>query len=257
MAQKKTGGTTIERTPLFDDVRKFHNVGGHYNIQGMLTSISTTPKNKLKNYVKAVTVRHPCERFISAFNYLSSEKANLGDQRWAIKHINNKTISEYVKSQEIIGFQDFKECAHLQLQHRYIYNKRICGVDTILCQEQWDEGINRLFRKVRQSVPEYLMADKENAAYTREGHALKLRHETCADLEVETRQTIERYYAMDYCLFNYQSQPPPPNEGVCVGSLKGKQDFTDKFSSCLPIVGRLRNNNFDTFFYSINVHARV
>ena len=160
----QTGGTTIERTPMFDDARKFHRVGGHHIISTMISG------SKSQNYIKAATIRHPCERFISAFKYLTSGKGNKGDRKWAENNIRNMTIDEYLINQNSMRFPDF-DWIHFQRQYKYIFHKRVCEVNTILCQEQWDEGINRLFRKIGQSVPDYLLsstsANEKNVMWVR------------------------------------------------------------------------------------------
>jgi len=226
----KTGGTTIERTPMFDDARKFHRVGGHYIISTMISG------SKSQNYIKAATIRHPCERFISAFKYLTSGKGNKGDRKWAENNIRNMTIDEYLINQNSMKFPDF-DWIHFQRQYKYIFHKRVCEVNTILCQEQWDEGINRLFRKIGQSVPDYLLSSTSaNEKNDERGHALKVHHESCAELKVETREILERYYAMDYCLFEYQSLPIQPNKGICIGKSKSQQDFTERYALCMTMV---------------------
>ena len=51
------------------------------------------------------------------------------------------------------------------------------------------------------------------------------------DLKESTRQSIERFYAMDYCLFNY-----PPLLGdepsQCVGSVLSKEEFQARYDAC-------------------------
>ena len=237
----KTGGTTIERSPLFDDTRERHATGGHHTIDAMMKDADV---RGIESYVKAAHIRHPCERFISAFNYLK-HGGNKGDQKWAAAHIGDMTIDEFVMSMDESGWKE-ATAAHFRPQFVYVFHKDgRNGVDTLLCQEHWDEGIRRLFDRVGEMVPSYLLhstsSEEKSTKEKNKSHALQLSHETCADLKQETRNALERRYAMDYCLFDYPSLPDP--QGTCVGISKTPKELTDKFPVCKTMVNVLLGLN--------------
>jgi len=221
----KTGGSTFEQSELFADAHDLanqgvrHGVGGHHSIWSMMID---EEERGLTDFKTAATVRHPCERFISAFRFVTSELCSQNEQILAKKLIGEKTIDEYVAYMEENEWNE-RMFVHLYEQHPFIMDEYLeeVQVDTILCEEHWKEGIERLESKIGIS----------NVLPKLNNHEKRNKHETCADLEPETRSAIERYYAMDYCLFEYQSLPE--KEGTCVGTNNNKETMTLKYKSCL------------------------
>lgn len=218
----KTGGTTIERSPLFDDVRAYrekgirNGTGGHHSVGLMMTDAE---ERGISHFQTAAHVRHPCERFISAFRYLTSDKCNDRDKAWSNENIGDMTIDEFVEMAEKKNWKPFQE-AHFRRQYPFVVDDGIFRVDHILCQEQWDEGMSRLYTNIGLEHGE-----------KKEEQKLKNPHETCAALKESTRQTLERFYAMDYCLFDYPSLlDDGPNQ--CSGSIFSKADFQARYDAC-------------------------
>ena len=232
----KTGGTTIERSSLFEDAHIFHTlgvrkmpVGGHDPI-GSLKAHSR--KYGTDEFVTAAHIRHPCERFISAFRYLKSNKCNKGDKRYAQKHIGDMTIDEFVSDSHEKGWRAFDDWPHFKKQFQFLVHQNIFDVDQILCQEQWNEGIERIHQIIGlDEVPSSLLS-----------HELINNHESCAALQPSTRKLLEAYYAMDYCLFEFD-RFPVGEEGECVGSKYTKQDFRVKFQACKEKIAELNKKN--------------
>lgn len=218
----KTGGTTIEKSPLFDDVRFYlrkgirPGTGGHSDIGSMMIDAE---ERGIAHFTTAAHVRHPCERFISAFRYLTSDKCNSGDKLWRDKNIGDMTIDEFVELAETQNWKPLKE-THFMRQYPFVIDKGIFSVDHILCQEQWEEGISRLYESIG-------LRDTKKYGETK----LHNSHETCADLKPSTRQALERFYAVDYCLFGYPSLLDE-TQGQCVGSIFSKEDFQAKYDEC-------------------------
>lgn len=221
----KTGGSTFEHSELFADAQDLakqgvrHGVGGHHAIWSMMFD---EEERGLTDFETAATVRHPCERFISAFRFVTSELCSRNEQLLAKTIIGEKTIDEYVAYMEENEWNK-RMFIHFYEQHPFIMDEYLeeVQVDNILCEEQWNEGIERLESKIGISS----VLPKLN------NHEKQIKHETCADLQPETRSAIERYYAMDYCLFEYQSLPE--KEGTCVGTNNNKETMTLKYKSCL------------------------
>ena len=104
-------------------------------------------------------------------------------------------------------------------------------VDNILCNEQWDEGIHRLKSVLGiEEMDTRRLYDHRGLGSTTD-HVLQNKHETCQDLKPETRAAIERFYAMDYCLFGYDTMPPD-EEGVCIGTENNGESMTLQLQDC-------------------------
>jgi len=224
----KTGGSTIEQSTLFSDARLPRS---HYTIGQMMRNAK---ERDIAHFETAATIRHPCERFISAFRYSISEKNRPQSQRdKAMEQIGERNIDEYV---EYLEKNNWKEKKVLILMRSTMTGWLIdgehdsFGVDTILCQEQWNEGIERLLNKIGITKNVTSLYQHKNQV----SH-----HETCADLQPETRAALERYYAMDYCLFGYNSLPDHDNE-QCIGTEHNKTTMTLRYRECQIKTGNKR-----------------
>eukprot|EP00565_Helicotheca_tamesis_P006965 CAMPEP_0185729584 /NCGR_PEP_ID=MMETSP1171-20130828/6437_1 /TAXON_ID=374046 /ORGANISM="Helicotheca tamensis, Strain CCMP826" /LENGTH=384 /DNA_ID=CAMNT_0028398459 /DNA_START=102 /DNA_END=1256 /DNA_ORIENTATION=- len=258
----KTGGTTMEHSSLFDDARDYHPLGGHHPVSEML---GNAYERKLTHFVKTAHIRHPCDRFLSAFNYLQ-KSGNDGDKAFAQKYnIDTQTIDEFIsnfnthtttndeQTEEEVEPWDPYEIKHFIPQVEYVFythdgtnaNRERArdkpdgtfGLDVLMCTEQWEEGFTRLEAALGGGgdvIPQEVKTARENS----------LEHMTCADLTEESRATLERVYAMDYCVFDYPPLPlPPPSteEGgedaapvsSCVGEYTTPEMFTSKYKQCL------------------------
>jgi len=225
----KTGGSTMINSEIFFDTdllylfkKRARPKSGHYPIWSLM---SNAKERGIDNYVTATTIRHPCERFISAFRYVTSSKCNSNDMVWKEKSIGDRNIDEYVQHLEDTNWSHMM--VHFRKQYPFLMNNELeFGVDHVLCQEQWNEGIERLGEAVVGGIRKRGM-DRLFAS-----HMLSNKHETCADLKPETRDAIERHYVMDYCLFDYPSLPTEDGNNMCVGTGKDKESFTARFETC-------------------------
>lgn len=185
----------------------------------------------MDDFTTATHIRHPCKRYISAFYYLKDGKGNKGDTLWAKEHIGDMGIDEFTLSQKENDWKDLKFWLHFFPMTDYLMHteeKVEFGVDEVLCQEHWDEGITRLYDAVDLVTPEYLLnSAKKDGDKT---HALHNEHESCASLDPETRAIIEEYYAIDYCLLEYPSIPEDPKSSTCVGTGKNRSYFTERYN---------------------------
>jgi len=218
----KTGGTTILRSPLFNDARRFHPLGGHHPI-AMLMQNST--EREIADFVTAAHIRHPCERYISAFYYLIDRKGTRRDTAWAETHIGDMNIHEFTLFQKQNDWNDLNECHFKPMVDLLIDLDHDFGVDKVLCQEQWVEGITRLYGAVKMKTP----ATARNPINS---HARQNKHESCVDLDPAARAIIEEYYAMDYCLLGYPSIPDPTSS-ECIGTGKNRSYFTERYKVCM------------------------
>lgn len=227
----KTGGSTIERSKLFEDA---DIPMGHMYIWQMMKG---SKKTGISNFVTATTVRHPCERFISAFRYLTSDKCHESDKKLTEEMIGDLTLDQYVHQLRQIQWKRVQQ--HFTPQYKFVVNKdeRSVGVDNILCQEHWDEGIQRL----------------ENAIGTTESlprlnkHILQNNHETCQDLKPQTRKAIEKLYFMDYCLFDYPSNSSQTSQKQCVGKNNDKRSLSKRLRKCWEAYEQFQWEEFKKF----------
>ena len=211
----KTGGSSVENSVLFDDARFYHAVGGHFNVEHMTLNAQ---ERGIDGFTKAAHIRHPCSRFISAYAYLKSDICNPGDKKWAKDHIGNLSLDDFILKLEREPALTGK--AHLRpLHHWLFYSDGTFGLDVALCQETWNESLDVLGQYIgKTNIPNELYSS----------HSLKNEHNSCAELKPETRQAIERVYAMDYCIFGFASQP----SGKCHQMKQKPELFTERYASC-------------------------
>ncbi len=213
----KTGGSSVENSALFDDARSHHAVGGHHAVGAMTLNAQ---ERGINNFVKAAHIRHPCSRFISAYAYLTSEMCNSGDKRWAKENIGNASLDEFLK--KIEQEPTLLEWAHFTPMWHYVFTPEgKFGLDVALCQENWNEGLDVL--------GEYLGGSDRIPKELYSSRSLQNAHNSCAELRPETRQAIERVYAMDYCIFGFSSQP----ETGCQQTKETPAVFTERYARCV------------------------
>jgi hypothetical protein len=227
----KTGGTTIENISLFEDGGLHHSLTDHQTIDVMMKD---SEDRALTDFATAAHIRHPCERYISAFHYLKDGKGNTHDTAWAEEHIGSMSIDEFVQSQREKNWPGDDHYTHFNEMHPFLFHSNgEFGIDHLLCQEQWDEGIARLYSSVGMPTPDYLLNSSKDVTNKKPNHARENKHESCADLQPETRQAIEEKYAMDYCVFGYASIPSSYQlTETCIGLYLTKSEFTKNYGIC-------------------------
>lgn len=223
----KVGGSTMENSGLFDDVP---NTGGHFSIDYM----KNDPKGERDedSFITSAHIRHPCDRFISAFYYLKDKKGNAGDQAWAAQHIGDMSIDEFVQKHAASKWT-LPLALHFAPMHEFLFHQESeeFGIDELLCQEHWQEGVTRLFSRVNVTLPSKFV-ESNTTQKDPSSHLLANNHETCADLNEQTREKIESHYAMDYCVFNYPFIQSKDDEIPCIGTRWNKSDFTFQYKTC-------------------------
>ena len=207
-----------------------HPLGGHHPIFEMKRNAE---ERGIADFHTAVTIRHPCSRFISAYRYLASDLCNEGNKRNREKFgiFLDQSIDDYVKHLEDSQWDNF--FMHFVPQHWYLLNTNKTGidVDNILCNEQWDEGIHRIRSKLGIEEMDTRRLYNYRGLGSTSDHFLQNKHEKCQDLKPETREAIERFYAMDYCLFGYDELPPKEDD-VCIGTDKNAELLSKRFQDC-------------------------
>ena len=200
--------------------------------------MNNAEKRGISDFVTAATVRHPCDRFISAFRYLTSDKCNEGDRINSEQQIGNRTIDEYVHHLEETGFDGTQK--HFKPQYEYVVSKDGQSVDVsnILCQEDWDEGTDRLAAAIGHN---------NGFPKLHTSHLLTNAHEACSDLAPDTVAAIERLYWMDYCLFGYSTTSGTTatlnadlnlgnDSWECPGKHLDKESWTERYTMCKSLL---------------------
>jgi len=225
----------MEHSMLFDDAREHHLLGGHHPIADMM---GNAYERRLTRMVKTAHIRHPCDRFISAFTYLT-QAGNEGDKILTDKWIADQTIDEFASNYNTAGWNPNYEIRHFTPQVEFVFYTHdginedrehahdkpdgTFGLDLIMCTEQWEEGLDRLGDALGKSLPSDLREKQDN----------HFEHQSCEELAPETREILERVYAMDYCVFDYS--PLPSDKTTCVGSYTTPEMFSSKYKQCQAI----------------------
>ena len=206
-------------------------LGGHHEIFNLKNNAE---ERGIDDFHTAATIRHPCSRFISAFRYLKSDLCNERDQAHREEYGLNsvESVDEYVKYLEATQWE--KVYCHFKPQYPFILNENTdtVDVDNLLCNEQWDEGIHRIKSVVGVEEMDTRRLYNYRGLGSTSDHFLQNHHEKCLDLKPETRESLERFYAMDYCLFGYDELPPDEDD-TCIGTENNAESMTKRFHECL------------------------
>lgn len=226
----KTGGSTIESSSIFNDARKYHAVGAHSSIGEMrwhTVGRGLSNPDGSSDFTAISVIRHPCTRFISAVNYMKNGRANKGDKVVA-RHFDiigkGLGINAWVAAVKAKGNMDAVKLRSVHFRDMtsfLIYGHEELGVDELFCQEQFDEvaeWLHSRFPVFPRTPPSKL---KEN-------------HVSCSDLDEETRLFIEQSYALDYCVFNYETGPHGADVAreSCAARRTTKEEYESRYHNC-------------------------
>ena len=211
----QTGGLIVENSPLFNDVWLHHEVGSHHDIESMTKD---SEKRGISDFTKAAHIRHPCDRFIDAYEFMTSDQANHGDKIWTGEHIGDKSIDKFVAEIEKNPEELLREAHFSPMWHYLFHSDGTYGLDITMCQETWTESLDKLSSDFQVPVPDEL---KINEAMTHQ-------QSKCQDLRPETVAAIERIYHMDYCVFGYDALP----QTSCPLHDLSKDDLTQRYKTC-------------------------
>ena len=216
-----------------------------------INRVHTTARG-LSAFTTLAAIRHPCSRFVSAFNYLMRrEGTSARDNEWTTKHIgpgtsgaaeHTKTIDQFVAYLQRGADPSLWESAtgvnHFKPMHKQLFFKNgSFGIDVVVCQEDWQRGIERL----QAARPDLKMPDELISGHAKRSHynsSVNHYKHTCAELEPQTRAAIEEHYKLDYCIFGYTLEPPSPggSEGARASAAAcgtpSREEYTRQMEKC-------------------------
>ena len=233
----KTGGSTIEYSSLFDEKRE-NGVAprSHHSIRALLPP-HRLMERKLTNFISATHIRHPCERFVSAYYYIMFDKRSKGIRpgveafgMWNISNIND--FIDFLDEGGIMRWNQLKiQIVHFRPMVSWLLMEDYSfGIDLVLCQDNWNEGVERLVHSLNIDVSDDLFKARN----------VNENHPTCDSLQENHRESIMREYALDGCLFGYSYNQGDfaivsfggINESICIGKHHDRNWFTERYHFC-------------------------
>lgn len=232
----KTGGTTVEDSSLFDHKRHLGMAPRSHHTVRALSNASKTD-----GFLVATHIRNPCDRFMSAFLYLRYDQRSEGwrqrCQDFGMYGVDSteQFVSWLDKSQSWDALKSaFPHFA--PLTHWLVHQDGSFGADVVMCQEEWEEGVERLVDSLNLNfMPQNLLFKKrKNGAHTK----------SCSDLEPAVVDRIQDEFAMDACLFGYDKYGRDEwaiegrNETQCIGTQFGRTWFSQRLRFCKERLSR-------------------
>lgn len=226
----KTGGSSIELSSLFREKRRLTGrpPNSHHSISDMLA------QPNLVGFTTATTIRHPCDRFISAFYYLRYDKRSeqVRDAKGTYRINEVESADEYIALvNETFAWSDLQMFFHFTPLYKWVMlENNTFGIDQVLCQEHWNEGVERLCSTLNISSEVH----KDLFHKVREG---EFQHDSCSSLSHSSQSILESNYQMDYCLFGYgENYAIKINQSKCIGAQWSRDDFTKRYTYCKELL---------------------
>ena len=116
-----TSGKAIEHSFLFDDSRMMLQYDLRQDISQPHTAITLFANSKqreIDQFTTATVIRHPCDRFIAAFQYLTSDRASEWEQERSARIIGDKSIDEFV---ELMHATEWKIWTFIDFSMQYMF----------------------------------------------------------------------------------------------------------------------------------------
>ncbi len=139
-------------------------------------------KEKFNSYKKLTFVRHPVDRFISAFNYLKYTSSIEYDKCWAHKYINSLDINEFVSVWLTEENVKNSSIDHFRTQMSFICDKR-CFNGIFKVEEMNDKE-----NEITKFIPDFSLGFRKNKSVTKEN--------------ILTKKSIDRIFEVYKCDFD-------------------------------------------------------
>lgn len=208
----KAGGSTIERSTLFDDRRQA--LGGKY-LGGHHVAGEYADAPGCEGYHKFSMVRHPCSRLLSLWAYYAQRLGNFDDQEFARTHFTKTLLANLTAFLIHLHRSDanwkWQNHQHFRTQVQTLVTRNgRCGVDQVLVLERWEESMHRLSSMRPGLDMSGLLA----------AHALPSRHGSClASYTATAWELMAEMYVMDFCVLGYELLPEAEHQAPAAATL--------------------------------------
>ncbi|KAL3805355.1 hypothetical protein HJC23_009062 [Cyclotella cryptica] len=213
----RAGRSIIEQSSLFPDVYSHsrHPKGRMPVYDGMKTA-----QQKVRSG-KAAHIGHPCTRFVSSFEHLlKSDDLSTEEKEWAQEHIGSMTIDEFASELESNPELHYK--SHFRPMSELLFSEDgTFRLEEVACRETTDAGLRKISALTGKPVPKEIFGNP----------VLQNPHNSCRDLNAETRDVIEKLYKRDYCIFGYDELPS--ESASCPQARMTKEALTQRYADCL------------------------
>ena len=141
-SKTKTGGLSIESSPLFSARRKaVEGVGGHHSARSFLRN------HGCAGYDIFAVARHPCSRLFVTWAYYSRNLGNSGDAAWGKAHLSPEELQNFTTF--VTGLDSKRGKFHTHQHFRSQVGMMVAadghlGVSKLLIFERWAESMKRL-----------------------------------------------------------------------------------------------------------------
>jgi Sulfotransferase family len=233
----KTGGTSMEDSSLFDRKRKLGMAPrSHFSVRALRNT------SNVENFLFATHIRHPCERFVSAFLYLRYDPRAKGMRELARQYgiMDFRNVEDFIDWLDVSQFWTSLLTGSLfHFRPMFYWIVDDCsdsfGIDLVMCQEYWQDGIHDLALYLKmQYIPRNLFAKKR---------VNFLHNSSCIEMDDKYSQAIVQKYSLDACLFGYDEfgegkfEMLHRNRSRCIGSEFNKSWFTERLLFCKASLG--------------------
>eukprot|EP00546_Thalassionema_frauenfeldii_P020707 CAMPEP_0178895430 /NCGR_PEP_ID=MMETSP0786-20121207/583_1 /TAXON_ID=186022 /ORGANISM="Thalassionema frauenfeldii, Strain CCMP 1798" /LENGTH=301 /DNA_ID=CAMNT_0020565661 /DNA_START=1 /DNA_END=903 /DNA_ORIENTATION=+ len=207
----ETGGRIVEKSKLFDHPKKsavggYHKINKFHKLEGVNSYVFTS-------------FEHPCERFVQTFDYLKNGGNGTPEEAALTKKtIGNSTLDEFVKKGIPSEYPEFQAMWPFMFLTDKTTGESTMGVDNVFCQDQFEDVEDWIHKHYGSVIP-------------REDNDLPSEKQ-CQNLKPETRQAIDDFYELDYCIFGFDRKNKNTNTKNCEARSISKSEYESRMDSC-------------------------
>jgi hypothetical protein len=213
----RAGRSIIEKSSLFPDGAYPSSSRSNGNLP--IFDAMKKSEEKLKSG-KAAHIGHPCTRFVSAFEHMSSESAEADKVEWAEEHIGSMSIDEFaieLKSNPELHYENLFR----PMSESFFSEDGVFQYDEVMCQESTSVILQRISSLKGKPSPKVFL----------DTPLLASAHDSCEDLSDETKEVINKLYKRDFCIFGYDELPS--ETPVCSQARMTKDALTQRYADCV------------------------